>query len=204
MESQLPDVRRVEQEWYNPILVRWAESVCHEIDASRSPVWLVAHSFGCLAAVTAASDRASKVAGAMLVAPANPERFSLGGVRNAVNSPAHSNLSEFIPDKKLPFPTLVVASADDPWISCEKAHSWAMVWGSQFLALGKAGHINVESGYGPWPEGVQLLQAFQQHHPAPLDSVCPEKPFSRGFPVARQGYISRVRHATRRFFASYA
>lgn len=201
MESQLPDARRVEQDWYNPILVRWAENIRDEIDFSDTPIWLVAHSFGCLAAITAASDRASKVAGAMLVAPANPERFTLGGVKNAENGAAKPSLSEYIPNEKLPFPTLVVASTDDPWILHESARSWATIWGSQFLTLGKAGHINVESGYGPWPEGMLLLEAFQQDHQAQLNSVHSKKAFSRSFPVARQGYVSRVRHATRRYFA---
>ena len=38
------------------------------IDRAPGPVWLVAHSFGCLASVVAAADRPERVAGLMLVA----------------------------------------------------------------------------------------------------------------------------------------
>ena len=38
-------------------------------------VWLVAHSYGCLASVVAAADRPERVAGLLLVAPPEPDRF---------------------------------------------------------------------------------------------------------------------------------
>lgn len=204
MERQLPNVRRVEQDWYNPILVRWAENVRREIDNADVPVWLVAHSFGCLAAITAASDRANKVAGVMLVAPANPERFTLGGVRKAEDASVDGILNWFIPTEKLPFPSLVVASTDDPWMLHEKARFWSGLWGSQFVTLNKAGHINIESGFGPWLEGLHLLQTFQKQHYMDRDVEELKKPLRQNNLVARQGYVSRVRHATRRYFAMNA
>ena len=200
LESQISSARRVDQEWHSPILVRWAENVRSEIDRSKAPVWLVAHSFGCLAAVTAASDRANKVAGAMLVAPANPERFTLGGIRKPGNTYASENLNAYIPKEKLPFPSLVIASTDDPWMPHENARYWSDLWGGQFISLGKSGHINVESGFGPWPDGIELFKAFQQHHHAKFISAGLIKPSQRNYLVARQGYVSRVRHATRRYF----
>jgi hypothetical protein len=32
-----------------------------------------------------------------------------------------------------------------------QAHAWALRWGSDWINLGNAGHINVDSGYGPFP-----------------------------------------------------
>ena len=76
LERQLPESRRVSGiDWEAPVLARWAAEVRREIDAAASAVWLVAHSFGCLASVVAAADRPEKVAGALLVAPADPARF---------------------------------------------------------------------------------------------------------------------------------
>jgi predicted alpha/beta hydrolase family esterase len=54
----------------------------------------------------------------------------------------------------------VVASEDDPWVSIERAKFFASSWGSSFINIGKAGHINVPSGYGPWEEGLTILEQF--------------------------------------------
>ncbi|QTQ37759.1 RBBP9/YdeN family alpha/beta hydrolase [Aromatoleum petrolei] len=76
LERRLPDARRVRGvDWEAPVLARWAAAVRREIDESAHSVWLVAHSFGCLASVVAAADRPERVAAALLVAPADPARF---------------------------------------------------------------------------------------------------------------------------------
>ena len=67
-----------------------------------------------------------------------------------------------LPATCLGFPSIVVASADDPWLRLTRAGWWADRWGSRFLCLGNAGHINIESGYGPWHEGLQLYDALRR------------------------------------------
>jgi len=57
----------------------------------------------------------------------------------------------------LPFPTIVVASTDDPFVSPERAAAFANAWGSRLVTLPGAGHINADAGFGPWPEGCGLL-----------------------------------------------
>jgi predicted alpha/beta hydrolase family esterase len=57
----------------------------------------------------------------------------------------------------LPFPSIVVASSDDQYVSPERAVEFARVWGSELRVIGAAGHINGASGYGPWPEGEAML-----------------------------------------------
>ena len=149
-ERQDPQARRVgQQHWDKPDLRRWAGQVRRGIDASAGPVWLVAHSFGCLASVRAGVDRPNRVAGALLVAPADPEKFGL---------------TERLPQSPLPFPSIVVASTSDPWLRFVRAAYWANRWGSCLLNLGDVGHINPASGFGPWPAGMELLRELQSAH----------------------------------------
>lgn len=200
MEREIPGARRVAQDWELPILVRWAENIRSEIDHSSSPVWLVAHSFGCLSAVVAASDRANKIAGAMLVAPANPERFSLGGLQGIGDFSKGTGLSAWMPKDKLPFPAFMVASTNDPWMPYDSAQRWAELWGIRFIGLRNAGHINVPSGFGPWPEGLRMLEDFQSQQTPHLGSAVFGKSGRGNYLIARQGFLSRIRHATRRHF----
>ncbi|HTG38160.1 RBBP9/YdeN family alpha/beta hydrolase, partial [Sphingomonas sp.] len=88
------------------------------------------------------------VAGALLVAPADVDRPG-----------AHPDLAAFKPSPRqlLPFPSIVVASSDDPWIAVEQAHNLASRWGSHFIDVGPQGHLNAASGIGGWIEGQELL-----------------------------------------------
>ena len=78
----------------------------------------------------------------MLVAPAEPAKF---------------HAEDAVPGRALGVPSVVIASHDDPFMSFERAQHWAAVWGSELVDLGEAGHINAESGFGPWPFGLRLL-----------------------------------------------
>lgn len=145
--SQLPHTRRVEQEdWERTCLSDWAAKVRQAIDQSCEKVWLIAHSFGCLASVTAGLVRGDRIHGALLVAPADPDRFG---------EPAA------LLEERLPFPSLVVASSNDPWVRLETARHWAGHWGSAFHGIGPAGHINVDSGHGPWPDGLTFFERLR-------------------------------------------
>jgi predicted alpha/beta hydrolase family esterase len=97
-------------------------------------VWIVAHSFGCLAARVAAESRLGRIAGLLLVAPADPDLFGF---------------STLMPGGSPGCPSIVVASLDDPWMRFMGAAYWAHRWGSRLVNLGKAGHVNAESGFGP-------------------------------------------------------
>ena len=146
-EERLPDTRRVEQaDWERTCLSDWAVRVREEIDAADQAVWIVAHSFGCLASVTAAFGRPERILGALLVAPADPQRFGEPSV---------------LLKGKLQFSSLVVASDNDPWVKPSVARYWAEQWGSDYLGIGEAGHINVDSGHGPWPQGLSLFEQLR-------------------------------------------
>jgi predicted alpha/beta hydrolase family esterase len=109
---------------------------------------LVAHSLGCVTVAHWATDHRHEVAGALLVAPPDVEHdWAAEVVRDFAP----------IPLAPLPFASIVVASTDDPYADIGRAESWACAWGSRFVSLGPAGHINADSGFGPWPEGLALL-----------------------------------------------
>ena len=153
-QRQRPEIGRVEQSsWTEPVLGDWAAALEGAVHAARSPVLLVAHSLGCaLVSHWARAGSAGRVAGALLVAPADVDDPSLGTPRTF--SP--------IPWEPLPFPSWVVASRNDPYATFERAATFARAWGAQLLDAGKSGHINVESGHGAWPRGATLLAALEQ------------------------------------------
>ncbi|MDH7974684.1 alpha/beta hydrolase [Sphingomonas sp. AR_OL41] len=153
-ESARPDTMRVELGmWNTPHRNAWVTKLDQAIRTARAPVILAAHSLGCLAvAWWAELTRQSygwPVAGALLVAPADVD-----------HSEAPDDLKAFHPTPltALPFPSIVVASRDDPWIAIDRAHSLAASWGSHFIDAGEQGHLNAASGIGWWQEGQELLE----------------------------------------------
>ena len=65
-----------------------------------------------------------------------------------------------VPRGPLPFPSLLVASRDDPYCAYERAEDFGYAWGAATLDAGTAGHLNTDSGYGPWPEGLMRFAGF--------------------------------------------
>ena len=195
LEKQLPDARRVRHiDWHLPVLARWATEVRREIDEAPGVVWIVAHSYGCLASVVAAADRPERVAGLLLVAPPDPDRFSAFGLRDTSYVSDRGGLSSWIPSTPIGVPSMVVASRNDPWASLEGTARWADCWGSLFIDIGEAGHINVDSGHGPWPQGLALLNALRDSYTGlPLGSIDDARLTHKG----KRGALARLRHRTR-------
>ncbi len=167
LEANDSHAKRIgEIDWENRNLALWIRAIRQAIDTSPRPVWLVAHSFGCLATVIAGTQRADRVAGAMLVAPADPMKVLYPSPAPEVRAKARgSGNRRLLPlSKPLAFPSLVVASSNDPWMKLMSAAFWARCWGSRLVNIGLAGHINADSGYGPWPKGLELLRALQNAH----------------------------------------
>ncbi|PWF55017.1 RBBP9/YdeN family alpha/beta hydrolase [Massilia glaciei] len=152
-ERRHPDWTRVpHRDWNNPECREWVAELDAAIAACEGPPVLVAHSLGCvLAAQWARSGSSLKVAGAFLVAPSDVE---------AASYPIDTNGFAPVPMEALPFASVVVASADDPYVSVERARAFAKAWGSRFEEIGDAGHVNEASGHGAWAQGEQLLMAF--------------------------------------------
>jgi uncharacterized protein len=129
-ERNRPDTARIELGmWDRPHRNSWVTKIDQAVSAARAPVILVAHSLGCAAVAWWAS--------------LSPQPYGWPFAP--------------VPKQPLPFPSIVVASTDDPWVTIERAHSLAVDWGSHFVDYGPHGHINAASGLGYWPEGLDLL-----------------------------------------------
>lgn len=146
--------RRVEQhEWMTPRRGDWMARLEEVLLASETPAVLVAHSLGCIltAAWAAHSLNTSRVVGALLVAPGDTEREDLGP-----QLPSWAPIAR----QRLPFPSTLVGSSNDPYCGQAKARELAQAWGSRWVDLGARGHINAESGLGDWPQGRALLDEW--------------------------------------------
>lgn len=143
MEGVIGDVQRIPvSDWRNPDLNNWLNAIEASLMTEWRPAILIAHSFGALAAAQYAIEEPTRVAGVLLVAPADPARFADG---------ARLSLS------RLPCSGLLVASRNDPWMELRVAQRWAHIWGATLMDEGEAGHINVDSGHGRWPKGLTYL-----------------------------------------------
>lgn len=157
-EAKLPTVRRVVQDdWDKPELPAWRERIAGEVARATRPVVLVAHSLGALAAAHAAPFLAKgaasgKVRGAFLVAP--PAAIVLS------TYPAIDPAFLAPPGERLAFPALLIASRDDPYAPFAESEALAEALGAEFVDAGHSGHINSESGHGPWPEGLMRFAGF--------------------------------------------
>lgn len=144
--------RIIQKEWEAPDRNDWVEKIDREVSVySLSSVVLIGHSLGCTAIASWARDYRKKIKGALLVAPSDIEMAQY-------NFPAVG--FDPIPKSKINFKTIVVASANDPWVSLQRAKMFADNWGSEFINIGNAGHINTDAGYGEWNEGLLILKTF--------------------------------------------
>lgn len=168
-EHSHEDCTRVELgSWHEPQRNAWATRLGAAITAASRPVVLVAHSLGCHAVGwwnALEQPLAAKVIGALLVAPPEVE-----------DTPIDERLRPFGPvaRHRLPFPSLLVASQNDPYASFGRAKRMARIWGSRLVDAGPLGHINAESGVRDWPYGQFLLRRL-------IAAVAPEhKPLLAG------------------------
>jgi predicted alpha/beta hydrolase family esterase len=139
-----------QQEWDAPECSDWISTVNNAITGyDPAAVILIGHSLGCATIAHWATTYGTLIKGAMLVGPSDLEAPHY-------TFPAKGFAP--IPLQRINFPTLVVASADDPWVTIERAEYFATSWGSELINIGNAGHINATSGYGEWPQGLELLK----------------------------------------------
>lgn len=151
-EQKLAFARRVEMpDWDHPDRGAWVEALDQAVAGSAEPPVLIAHSCGVSTVVHWAALGARPVRAALLVAPADTDSPSY---------PREALTFHPLPSVRLPFPSIVVASSNDPYCTLERAEALARVWGCRFISAGPSGHINVDAGFGPWPEGERILAAL--------------------------------------------
>lgn len=147
LEQQYRDAQRVRQrDFSRPDLERWSERIQSRLESAGDGEWIaVAHSFGCLALAHHLQQQPdSPIREVLFVAPAEPDKFGL---------------AERLPHQRLGRPSAMVASQNDPWMSAASALRWASRWGSSYSNLGLVGHINSESGFGPFPLAKRWVEA---------------------------------------------
>lgn len=148
-ESTSPAMMRVEAaDWHVPVCSEWVANLEAAIELSGSDTVLVAHSLGCLQVAQWAMRSRRRIKGALLVAVPDPKspRFP-------------RQVSGFTPLalQRFDFPSVVVASSNDPYAELCYARHCAEAWGSRLVNIGCVGHINELSGLDEWPQGKALL-----------------------------------------------
>lgn len=151
-EQKLSTARRIcQDDWERPVLAAWRARIVEEVMRATRPVVLVGHSLGALAAAHTGPYLAGRVIGGFLVAPPSEGKLGVFGPID----PAF-----FAQVEPLPFRSLVIASRDDPHARFEDSEALARALGAELADAGLSGHINVESGHGPWPEGLMRFAGF--------------------------------------------
>jgi len=161
LERAHPGAVRVQQKHWNlPLRRPWVAGLERTMRHVHQPAILIGHSAGVSTIVSWAlkSPPPANVIGAILVGPPGMEMKLPGypppwAFRLAGWAP--------IPMRKLPFRSILVASETDPFCKLARAKAFAHAWGSEFVDLGAAGHINTAAGFGAWPLIHQLVASFQ-------------------------------------------
>lgn len=144
---------RVEQEsWDQPVCEIWIDALEAQLSGfNKSELVLIGHSIGCITIVKWIEKYAHEIRGALLVAPSDSE---------SENYPKYIKGFTPIPKIKLPFKTIVVGSTNDHVTSLERTREFAVDWGSEFILIENAGHIEGKSGFGRWELAEELLKTF--------------------------------------------
>jgi uncharacterized protein len=139
-----------QSEWDAPVKDTWIKTIDDALQNHYlSKVILVGHSLACSTIAFWAVKYNRIIKGALLVGPSDTE---------ADTYPTGTTGFKPMPLNKLPFPAITVASADDYYVTINRAEYFAGCWGTKLVNIGNAGHINVASGYGNWDEGLKFLQ----------------------------------------------
>lgn len=162
-EGKDPRMRRFRpRDWDQPDIGDWLAALEREVADSAAPPLVVAHSLACLLVPRWAVTTSFKLRGALLVAVPDPRSAAFPAEASDFSDP---------PRESLPFPSILVASSNDPFGSRDYAAGRAAQWGSRLVEIGAAGHINAGSGLGAWPEGRVLLETLERETAYPLHAM---------------------------------
>ncbi len=140
------------QDWDNPLCGQWVENLEAAVRRLGPDTVLVAHSLGCLQLVHWAQRSDAPVRGALLVAVPDPQGPEFPDQAQGFAGAALTALR---------FPSVLVASSDDPYASPGYSRHCAEAWGSRLVEVGALGHINAASGLADWAQGRGLLEALR-------------------------------------------
>lgn len=155
-EKEYPDefFRVVQSDWENPNCNEWIERIEKELKRfDYEQLILISHSVGCVSIIKWFESYGHRIRGALFVAPSDVDRPGYPKYITGFNP---------MPEHELPFPTIVVASSDDHVVTIERAKLFSRNWGSEFVVLDRAGHIESKSGFGKWDFGLELIKKIRQ------------------------------------------
>jgi len=144
--------RVLQRDWDQPVCDDWINTLDAAVMQHQPEnVVLVAHSLACCAIAYWAQKFQRHIKGALLVAPSDTE---------APSYPPGTTGFTPVPLLPLPFPSVVVASSDDFYVSAVRARYFAESWKSKFVLMANAGHINSDSNIGDWQAGIEILRTI--------------------------------------------
>ena len=126
-----------------------------EAQAIEGPIVIVAHSGGVVMLVHWARLTRRAVQGALLATPPDFDQPMPAGYPTLAALDTGGWLP--VPRDRLPFPSIVAASRNDPLGRFERVADLARVWGSRLVDLGEVGHLNPASGFGEWPRAEAFI-----------------------------------------------
>lgn len=153
-EARLSTARRIGGgDGEHPRCANAVAAIVAAVASAERPVVLVAHGLGVVGVVHAAPRlEPGAVRGAFLV--------GLPDIEDAAVLPDLDAGFLPIPRAPLPFPAVLVASRTDPHAAYARAEDFARAWGAELVDAGDSGHLDSDSGHGPWPEGLMRFAGF--------------------------------------------
>ena len=157
---------------------RRVRAIDRALESMDEPPIVVAHSGGVIMFVHWARTHDRPIRGALLATPPDFEQPMPDGYPTIDALRAGGWLP--VPRKLLAFPSIVVASRNDPLGRSARVADLAQSWGSRFDDVGNVGHLNPASGFGPWaqarayiaelvalrPRATQILSRYAQRAPS--------------------------------------
>ncbi len=153
--GKLPNSKMVEfRNLYKPVREEWISELEKEIESCDEDFIIIAHSMGAVTTANLTKSQCNRhLRGVILVAPADSEQADF---------PKEIENFSPMPQKELPFPTLLIGSRNDHYMKYSRVVQLADRWGSSFLDVGCAGHINGESGFDVWYGFLDILSTFEE------------------------------------------
>jgi len=149
-ENQYGFTRIQQSDWDKPVADEWIKTIEEKIiNYPLNQSVLIGHSLACCTIVKWAQRFNHILKAALLVGPSDTEAPSYPpGTMGFMPMPLFT----------LPFPSIIVASSNDEYVTMERAKFFAARWGSELVDAGALGHINSASDLGNWPQGYAILQ----------------------------------------------
>lgn len=156
LQAQIPGARSVPPMGRSDLdCAARVEAIERTAQAIDGPVVLVAHSGGCISVAHWARHTMRPIQGALLATPPDFERPLPEGYPTLEQLDAAGWLP--VPRGRLPFRSIVAASANDPLGTLDRVADLADGWGSELVGIGAVGHLNPASGFGDWPRAHDFV-----------------------------------------------